>query len=65
MKIFGFISLANRRRQQVTPLPAPVECPPTQAVNKRRSGNYVTVHRLLLAETGMDLPAVKKMVGVQ
>lgn len=49
--------------KMVTSLPNPVSCPSTRAVSKKVSGNYVTIHRLLLAETGLDLPAVKKLVG--
>lgn len=51
--------------RMVDTLPPPVECLPTQVVNRRRTGNYLTIHRMLLAETGMDLPAVKKLVGVE
>jgi len=43
--------------------PAPVECPATQEVARKRKGNFVTMTRLLMAETGIDTPALRRVVG--
>lgn len=72
MNILGKIRFPEWWRRNPAPgetrmidtLPAET-CPSTQAVHRRRVGRYLTVHRMLLAETGKDLPAVKRMVGVE